>query len=269
MSKQQGGYIGFNRVPAASALNSAAVGVWTLREAESMRRAGTWPTAYALPSGAILALTFDAGLDDLAQALTASQTGSGPARSTVQFKGGTHSLFVGSTFGVNTTRRLQYGSGSNWNIMSSDFTVECWVFTTSNVDYRGIVGRDAGGSARHWNLYLNSSTEGSSLGFAVFNTSNAVFLAFNDTVAMTLNEWVHVAVVRDGSVFRLYKDGAQVASANVSSGSGAIATASGALTVGALFESGSYSLPGYIDELLITTNCRYPSGTTFTPPTSI
>jgi len=43
--RQPGGYIGFNRVPAASAVNSAASGVWTLREAEAMRRAGTWPTA--------------------------------------------------------------------------------------------------------------------------------------------------------------------------------------------------------------------------------
>ena len=44
MSRPRGGYIGFNRVPAASAINSAAVGVWTVREAEAMRRAGTWPS---------------------------------------------------------------------------------------------------------------------------------------------------------------------------------------------------------------------------------
>jgi hypothetical protein len=39
----RGGYIGFNRVPAASAYNSAASGVWTLREAESLQRQSTWP----------------------------------------------------------------------------------------------------------------------------------------------------------------------------------------------------------------------------------
>ena len=42
----QGGYIGFNRVPAVSAPHSAASGVWTVREAEAMRRAGTWPSAF-------------------------------------------------------------------------------------------------------------------------------------------------------------------------------------------------------------------------------
>jgi len=46
----RGGYIGFNRVPAASALNSAASGVWTLREAESLKRGGTWPVAFVNPS---------------------------------------------------------------------------------------------------------------------------------------------------------------------------------------------------------------------------
>lgn len=48
MSRPRAGYIGFNRVPAASAINSAASGVWTVREAESLKRAGTWPNAPVL-----------------------------------------------------------------------------------------------------------------------------------------------------------------------------------------------------------------------------
>lgn len=40
-----GGYTGFNRIPAPAAFNSAAVGVWTLQEAEINRRAVTWPTS--------------------------------------------------------------------------------------------------------------------------------------------------------------------------------------------------------------------------------
>jgi hypothetical protein len=241
--------------------------MWTLREAQRLKQAATWPNS--LPQNALLALNFDAGFNDLAQGLTASQTGSGPTRSTTEKKGGTHSLFVGSTFGVATTRRIQYGSGSTWDIMHGDFTVECWVFTTSNNDYRGIVGRDNGTNARNWLLYMNSMTEVSELRFAIFNTSNSTFLDIGDSVAFPLNQWVHVAAVRDGSVLRLYKNGTQVASANVSAGSGTIATASGVLTVGSLFESGSYSLPGYIDEVLVTTNCRYPNGTPFTPPASL
>jgi hypothetical protein len=57
----RGGYIGFNRVPAAAAFNSAASGVWTLREAESLKRGGTWPLPLAyLTSIAGLQLWLDA-----------------------------------------------------------------------------------------------------------------------------------------------------------------------------------------------------------------
>ena len=44
MTRPRGGYIGFNRVPAAT----AASGVWTLREAEALKREGTWPMALLL-----------------------------------------------------------------------------------------------------------------------------------------------------------------------------------------------------------------------------
>jgi len=41
----RGGFIGVYATPAASAINSAASGMWTLREAESLKGAGTWPSA--------------------------------------------------------------------------------------------------------------------------------------------------------------------------------------------------------------------------------
>jgi hypothetical protein len=50
MSRGRGGYIGFNRVPAAAGVNSAASGVWTLREAEALKRAGTWPFRAIVPT---------------------------------------------------------------------------------------------------------------------------------------------------------------------------------------------------------------------------
>ena len=41
----RGGFIGANVTPASVAVNSAAGGIWTLREAEGLKRAGTWPAA--------------------------------------------------------------------------------------------------------------------------------------------------------------------------------------------------------------------------------
>jgi hypothetical protein len=47
--RARGGFIGANVTPAIAAANSAASGVWTVREAESLKRAGTWPRAAAVP----------------------------------------------------------------------------------------------------------------------------------------------------------------------------------------------------------------------------
>lgn len=50
MSRPRGGIIGVNATPAASAINSAASGVWTLREVEALKRAGTWPASFGGPA---------------------------------------------------------------------------------------------------------------------------------------------------------------------------------------------------------------------------
>lgn len=61
MSRPLGGYIGHRPVPAAAAGNSAAGGMWTLREAQRLKQAGTWPTLSAvLPTISGLQLWLDA-----------------------------------------------------------------------------------------------------------------------------------------------------------------------------------------------------------------
>ena len=52
----RGGYIGFNR----TATTTDASGVWTLREAKSLKRAGTWPTSPPGGVGSDLQLWLDA-----------------------------------------------------------------------------------------------------------------------------------------------------------------------------------------------------------------
>jgi len=48
MSRPLGGYIGHRPVPAAAAINSAAGGMWTLREAQRLKQGGTWPRVQEL-----------------------------------------------------------------------------------------------------------------------------------------------------------------------------------------------------------------------------
>jgi hypothetical protein len=48
--RARGGFIGTNVTPASAAVNSAASGVWTVREAESLKRAATWPSVTVHPT---------------------------------------------------------------------------------------------------------------------------------------------------------------------------------------------------------------------------
>ena len=45
MTRGRGGFIGTNVVPAAAGINSAASGVWTMREQERFKAAATWPSS--------------------------------------------------------------------------------------------------------------------------------------------------------------------------------------------------------------------------------
>jgi hypothetical protein len=74
----RGGYIGTNVTPASAGINSAASGVWTVREAETLKRAGTWPTSPAAGASLIISRNI-AGTDPV------SVTGSGTLASPYGF----------------------------------------------------------------------------------------------------------------------------------------------------------------------------------------
>ena len=86
------------------------------------------------------------------------------------------------------------------------------------------------------------------------------------TVALTLNQWHHIAYVYDGSQERIYLDGV-LAGSHAASGS-ILNSNTGAPFVGAIFRGGTThaSFQGYIDTLRISNNARY-SGASFTAPT--
>ena len=70
----RGEFIGVNVTPAASAVNSAASGVWTLREAEALRRARTWP--FVAPGGVATGLQAWYDASDSATLFDATSGGS-------------------------------------------------------------------------------------------------------------------------------------------------------------------------------------------------
>jgi hypothetical protein len=259
MSRPRGGYIGHNAAPAASAINSAASGVWTLREAEALKRAGTWPVSPVIATSLLLHCD---GSNGSATFLDSSPnpksvTASGNAQvSTVQSQfGGASALFDGNGDFLTIT-----DSQNDFAFGTGDFTLEWWFRSSATNAFCSMMTRLYSGPGG----FLFSLNGGSGNGRPEIywrEFGNALFIqssagGFND------GQWHHCAFVRQDTTCYMYVDG-------ISRGSRAdISTSvpSSTIYIGSDRQFGGRDFSGHIDEIRITKGvCWYPGGQTFTP----
>ena len=159
---------------------------------------------------------------------------------------------------------------SSINILSGDFTVEGWV----NATLIGTGSRQIGGQWQQttgqggWQLGIDTS------GFitVAFGAATEATGIITSSVAIAVNTWYHIALVRNGSVFTLYING-------VSRGTYTSAATRAALTSipttfgnwlsssGTFPASGSADFRGYLaDYRIVKGTAVYTSN--FTPPTA-
>ena len=114
----RGGYIGFNR----AGTTTAASGVWTVREAESLRRAGEWPRGPLAPTG----LTATAGNAQLSLSWTAPTTTYGTITNyLVEYTplgGSAVTVLTGSTSTSYTLAGLTNGTSYTVRVAAVNFT---------------------------------------------------------------------------------------------------------------------------------------------------
>lgn len=166
MSRPRGGYIGFNRVPAASVINSAASGVWTLREAEAAKRAGTWPITFENPASISgLQLWLDAAdsskLFDATTGGSAVAADGGVARWEDKSGNGRH--FTQSTIANRPARRSsgRNGFGTLEFDGSNDRLVgDATVYFNPNVPYTAIIVHVVSETAATYPILFSAKTTG-------------------------------------------------------------------------------------------------------------
>ncbi|CAF4243469.1 unnamed protein product, partial [Adineta steineri] len=137
------------------------------------------------------------------------------------------------------------------SFVSTSFTVEMWMYPTSfsSGNSYGLFGQSA------------SSTTDQDLALSIGGT--VLRLSFwNDDVnsgtTLSANTWYHVAFVYDYSSRTqiIYINGVQDVSR---SSAGPYLGASGAITIGNIYDNGNYPFDGYIDQVTLYMNARSAS----------
>jgi hypothetical protein len=167
--------------------------------------------------------------------------------STAQSKFGGSSLYLDGTGDrltiASPTTDLSFGTG--------DFTIETWVYKTV-ASQAAVLDARVTADIVPWSLTINSSN------FPYFYDGTQYF----STASITLNSWVHLAVVRTSGVLKIFVNGVQGYSAahsvNLDRTAGLVIGDTVGLT-------SAYA--GYIDEVRITKGIARYTGN-FTPSTT-
>jgi hypothetical protein len=247
MTRPLGGYLGFTRVPTGE----AASGVWTLREQERFKRAGTWPA----PLAASLLLNFNG--DNNSTTFTDSSpnnlsvTANGDAKiSTAQSKFGGSSLLLSSSGSLDVTPAFSF--------RDEDFTVEAWLYPTGANDFSTLI--EFGNHLATTGLILlpTAATNG---GLAYSGN----WLAANQN-GPSASEWSHFAAVRSAGVIYFYINGSVVTSQSFSNDLSDNSTVRIGNAAGGR-GGNQYQYVGYIDDLRVFKGAALYTAA-FTPPTS-
>jgi hypothetical protein len=138
------------------------------------------------------------------------------------------------------------------NAFDSSATALADVYGSSNAEYSWLFQVGTNGSI-YFQFYYNAS------GNTVDTTTSAG--------AISLGVPYHVAFARDSNTGRIYVNGVQVATSDLT-GKTMNASSLKPLYIGYRPDSSAVDLNGWIQEVRISKGiCRYPNGTAFTPPT--
>jgi len=148
---------------------------------------------------------------------------------------------------------------------SSTFTVEGWFYQTAYVSTAGQMNNVLGdltpdtATALYYSIGMNSSNQ------AGIRWYDGAVKTVAGGTTLTQNVWNHIAWVVTAGVVKIFVNGVSETLTGTTTLTGPSSTV-GYLIIGA---DRGYYMTGYMDDLRITNGyARYPSTTTFTPPTS-
>lgn len=164
----------------------------------------------------------------------------------------TEKKFGATALYLDGTGAAVTADASIMNFGANNFTVECWVYLLA-AQYHGIVGSGANSGC-----VIGIAEDGS----VVCDYKGAGTGVSSAAGAVSVNNWQHLAVTRQGSTVKIFVNGVTVATGTMSAPFAAATIAS----IGS-FPGPVWLFNGYIDELRIS-NGRAAYTANFTPPTA-
>ena len=157
-----------------------------------------------------------------------------------------------SAYFDGTGDKLTVADNADFNFGSGNSTLEMWVYPTDVSGTRNLITR---GTSGYSGFILSHS------GFLESLSGSSWDVNITFSSALTANSWQHIAVVRDGNTWTVYKDGTSVGTGTAT---GTVTSASQTLTIGE--RAGQSNFAGYMTDLRIVKGTAvYTSN--FTAPT--
>lgn len=175
---------------------------------------------------------------------------------TAQKKFGTGSLLCDGTGDFATSN-----DHADYELGSADFTIDKWVRWNSVGANQTLISKwFSTGNQRSWLIYY----DGTNIRFQ-WSTDGSDSTSVARSWSPSNGTWYHLAVVRTGSIIRIFIDGTQIGTDGAISAT--IFNGTGALNIGGFNGDGTFPFNGWLDEIRLSPGiARWTSN--FTPPTA-
>ena len=164
----------------------------------------------------------------------------------------TPALYGASAYFDGTGDYLSTPNSTNFNLGSSDFTIEGWWYPISSGDQNIVAKWWTGGS--QWVVQWRTT---GNFRFAWNTSTTADF-----SVTLQLNSWCHFAVVRSGVNLNFYFNGVKNSAVGTI---GAVTATTDITTIGQFANGSSTYLSGYLSDMRVVTGTALYTGN-FVPP---
>jgi len=155
----------------------------------------------------------------------------------------------------------------NMSMVNLDYTIQTWAMTNNIAATQMLMTAAYAGYLQYYEWQLQINVSGGLSFLHYYDTSGDAYFATSSTGLISNGVPFHVAACRNGATNRLYLNGVQVASVAVSAAMNNPGSSANLCLGVWAGTSWNYWFNGWLQEAKIDRGiCRYPNGTSFTPP---